>query len=92
MLVSLAQVREKSSVGKVVVDEIAEFISGSYPNKESGIVYCFSRKECEQVSYVADRMLLYSLLVCPSCMHEFRLMVWKDFLLLVKKRIVFDYL
>ncbi|XP_056687301.1 ATP-dependent DNA helicase Q-like 2 isoform X2 [Spinacia oleracea] len=43
-------VREKSSVGKVVVDEIAEFISGSYPNKESGIVYCFSRKECEQVA------------------------------------------
>lgn len=43
-------VREKSSVGKVVVDEIAEFIRGSYPNKESGIVYCFSRKECEQVA------------------------------------------
>ncbi|OMO57824.1 hypothetical protein COLO4_35077 [Corchorus olitorius] len=43
-------VREKSSVGKVVIDEIAEYIKESYPNKESGIVYCFSRKECEQVA------------------------------------------
>ncbi|KAF7809387.1 Mediator of RNA polymerase II transcription subunit 34 [Senna tora] len=43
-------VKEKSSVGKVVIDEIAEFIQVSYPNKESGIVYCFSRKECEQVA------------------------------------------
>ncbi|KAA8528189.1 hypothetical protein F0562_035560 [Nyssa sinensis] len=43
-------VREKSSVGKTVIDEIAEFIQNSYPNKESGIVYCFSRKECEQVA------------------------------------------
>ncbi|KAJ4729096.1 ATP-dependent DNA helicase [Melia azedarach] len=43
-------VREKSSVGKLVIDEIAEYIQKSYPNKESGIVYCFSRKECEQVA------------------------------------------
>ncbi|XP_070671390.1 ATP-dependent DNA helicase Q-like 2 isoform X4 [Malus domestica] len=43
-------VREKSSVGKVVVDEIAEFIHHSYSDHESGIVYCFSRKECEQNS------------------------------------------
>lgn len=43
-------VKEKSSVSKVVVDEIAEFIQESYPNHESGIVYCFSRKECEQVA------------------------------------------
>ncbi|PPR85652.1 hypothetical protein GOBAR_AA35046 [Gossypium barbadense] len=43
-------VQEKSSVGKIVVDEIAKYIKESYPNKESGIVYCFSRKECEQVA------------------------------------------
>lgn len=41
-------VREKSSVSKVVIDQIAEFIQESYPNNESGIIYCFSRKECEQ--------------------------------------------
>ncbi|CAI9096937.1 OLC1v1033201C1 [Oldenlandia corymbosa var. corymbosa] len=43
-------VREKSSVGKVVIDEIAEYVRLSYPNNESGIVYCFSRRECEQVA------------------------------------------
>ncbi|KFK44909.1 hypothetical protein AALP_AA1G318600 [Arabis alpina] len=43
-------VREKSAVGKVVVDEIAEFIRESYSNNKSGIVYCFSRKECEQIA------------------------------------------
>ncbi|XP_057821412.1 ATP-dependent DNA helicase Q-like 2 isoform X2 [Cryptomeria japonica] len=43
------EVREKSSNGMAVIDDIADFIHGSYQNKESGIVYCFTRKECEQV-------------------------------------------
>ncbi|KAG9131573.1 hypothetical protein Leryth_015128 [Lithospermum erythrorhizon] len=43
-------VREKPSVAKTLIDEIAEYIQMSHPNNESGIVYCFSRKECEQVA------------------------------------------
>lgn len=49
------QVCEKSSIANVVVDEIADFIRNSYPNNESGIVYCFTRKECVQV--------------CPKVLH-----------------------
>ncbi|KAL8170166.1 hypothetical protein V2J09_021970 [Rumex salicifolius] len=41
-------VREKSSVAKNVLDDVDDFIKGSYPKSESGIVYCFTRKECEQ--------------------------------------------
>ncbi|KAG6521122.1 hypothetical protein ZIOFF_018188 [Zingiber officinale] len=52
------RVREKSSVGKVVIDEIADFIRGTYSKNDSGIVYCFSRKECEQVCGAFPFMLL----------------------------------
>ncbi|KAI7752729.1 hypothetical protein M8C21_033824 [Ambrosia artemisiifolia] len=40
----------KSSVGKAVIDDIADFLQTSYTNNQFGIVYCFSRKECEQVA------------------------------------------
>ncbi|XLS86427.1 hypothetical protein HN51_036593 [Arachis hypogaea] len=47
-LVLVIHVKEKSSVEKVIIDEIVKFIKESYPNNESGIVYCFSRKECDK--------------------------------------------
>ncbi|CAK7355947.1 unnamed protein product [Dovyalis caffra] len=67
---------EKSSVGKVVVDEIAEFIQESYPNNESGIVYCFSRKECEQlwnaeISEFADNCVETEKLLKPCSAETF---------------------
>jgi ATP-dependent DNA helicase Q1 len=43
------QVREKKGNASAAIDDIAEFILDKFPGKESGIVYCFSRKECEQV-------------------------------------------
>ncbi|MDP2434664.1 MAG: ATP-dependent DNA helicase RecQ [archaeon] len=42
------EVRKKKGA-KATVDEIAEFIQTCYP-RESGIVYCFSRKETETVA------------------------------------------
>ncbi|KAL2629458.1 hypothetical protein R1flu_014144 [Riccia fluitans] len=44
------EVREKKSNASAAIDDIADFIRGEYTEKESGIVYCFTRKECEQVA------------------------------------------
>jgi len=44
------EVREKKGNASAAIDDIAEFILDKFPGKESGIVYCFSRKECEQVA------------------------------------------
>lgn len=46
------QVREKKSNANAAVGEIADFIRENFDSKESGIVYCFSRKECEQVANI----------------------------------------
>ena len=45
--------REKSSNAQTVNLEIVDFIKQSYKKEDSGIVYCYSRKECEQVILVA---------------------------------------
>ncbi|BBN07050.1 ATP-dependent DNA helicase Q1 [Marchantia polymorpha subsp. ruderalis] len=44
------EVREKKSNASAAIDDIADFIRGGYTEKQSGIVYCFTRKECEQVA------------------------------------------
>lgn len=43
---SKQQVRPKS---RSVVADIAEFVRQVYPTSGSGIVYCLSRRNCEQV-------------------------------------------
>jgi ATP-dependent DNA helicase Q1 len=42
-------VRAKPSSGKGVMDDMYNWITDNYPDK-SGIVYCFSRKESEEVA------------------------------------------
>eukprot|EP00898_Chlorokybus_atmophyticus_P000823 jgi/Chlat1/1741/Chrsp13S08692 len=44
------EVRDKPSNAAAMIDNMVQFIKTEYPNKESGIVYCMSRKECEQVA------------------------------------------
>ncbi|KAJ3440109.1 atp-dependent DNA helicase q-like 4a [Anaeramoeba flamelloides] len=43
------EVRKKESKGKVVVQEIYDFIQANYKN-ESGIIYCFTQQDCENLS------------------------------------------
>ena len=43
------QYEVRSKKGKGVLDEIIQMIKKGWP-KKSGIVYCFSRKECEDVA------------------------------------------
>jgi ATP-dependent DNA helicase Q1 len=44
------EVREKMANAAAVVEDMVQFIKEHYPSQQdSGIVYCFSRKECEQV-------------------------------------------
>ncbi|CAI5525331.1 unnamed protein product [Closterium sp. Naga37s-1] len=44
------EVREKPPGAAAAVESIAHFILEHYAPSDSGIVYCFSRKECEQVA------------------------------------------
>ncbi|GBG68416.1 hypothetical protein CBR_g2960 [Chara braunii] len=44
------EVREKKSNANAMMDDIANLIQEIGPGKESGIIYCFSRRECEQIA------------------------------------------
>jgi ATP-dependent DNA helicase Q1 len=51
------EVREKMANAAAVVEDMVQFITEHYPSQQdSGIVYCFSRKECEQVSVRAQQV------------------------------------
>ena len=58
------QVREKKGNASAAIDDIAEFILDKFPGKESGIVYCFSRKECEQVWFLTTTIEIW------GCFHK----------------------
>ncbi|CAI5958453.1 unnamed protein product [Closterium sp. NIES-64] len=51
-----SQVREKPPGAAPAVESIARFILEHYAPSDSGIVYCFSRKECEQVQCGGNRV------------------------------------
>lgn len=51
------EVREKMAGAAAVIEDMVAFIQEHYPSQQdSGIVYCFSRKECEQVRATAAVM------------------------------------
>ena len=55
------EVRPKK--GKGVLDEIIQMIKRGWP-KKSGIVYCFSRKECEDVAAKLRENGNFNLILC----------------------------